>query len=743
MKNNLAENTYTCEFCVFSELKQCKGGGICDRYLRVTPACYNCARLSLCKRSAREIVCKKWEPDYNQPFMALLKSLTVSDDVPPQIGLIDDRDFKKAPNWITFCMDHLGIRPFPRQIQIAMNFLSDYCPNPKCTNPEYLDLYDQGLGNILDNITFLEYGICPKCKATRLELSKKKKYRDFNYYTELVGVAGQRGSKSELAAFIAAYVWQWYTKLPDVPSRFFGLTGNKIHMTFCALTFGQAKTDLWDPFHTHITNSWWFTEYHKYLNEECQRLGIEPVIKLSETFMLYKHKNIQVTPVGPDKRILRGPTRFFTAIDELGWFSGGKKAIKLNPDEVYRPLQRSLKTIRVASKNMRIRSGLFDIPTAYGVNISSPTTSKDKIMRLLHDSERIKSMYGFHYATWEMNPELSRSDFDEEFLTDPIGSQRDYGAVPPLTDSPFISEPDVLLDSVRPAKKNILIYSLVSLKTKSGGSYVGAALDKIVNPKCPVVICLDAGYSRNAFGVTVLSYNSSSGKAVVEGALEVKPVDGKPVHFVYVYKNVIEPLLDNLAVAAVFIDRWQSITMQQTIDDRGDAPCYIYSLKPQDFEYIRSHILRGDVVYPRIEVKEWNDIIAGMQDYEEFFRGKPIAHLLLQTATVQSIGKKVCKSGDTDDDLFRASALGIYFCLEDSETQEALALLIDTKSTTLSLSRTPTFTMGVCRGFSQGSNRTLGKGLQTGIGGIRSFGGGAGGSYRKGSSRANMHSSFG
>lgn len=1211
MKTNLAEDKYKCTSCVFYELKKCKGGGVCSEYLRVTPACHNCASLSSCSNYDRDVVCKRWEPDYSQPFIALLKSLNVSGDSLPLVGVIDDRDFKKAPNWITFCQDHLGIRPYPRQIQIAMNFLADFCPNPKCTNPKYLDLYDQGLGNILDNVSFLEEGICPKCKANRAELVKKKKFKDFSYYTELVGVAGQRASKSELAALIAAYVWQWYTKLPDIPSKFFGLTGNKIHMTFCALTFGQAKTDLWDPFNTHITHSWWFKEYHNHINSECQRLNIEPVIKVSETFMWYKHKNIQVAPVGPDKRILRGPTRFFTciggntlvntdaglihiknniignsasvdgndyeitnwafsgkkrlveattdfgyfvkgskdhqiltinknldtslkrlediqlgdyvaidlggsfpkklcldyrpmveesertkihkqmlslgtfktpdikhsrtkdsfycvtsklikkgllrkvylkgidssikgkttvaynitskfsieaaegkgsikdrkkqvkfpthmskalgyllgyyvsngsyntnaqefsfatsnkvvsqhfrmcffkcfnvypnsvvhtldsgitmyyervaysiikeflryvglkpstariksipwtilqgpkvvakaflrslfecdgcvvgsyvsycsysplllkqiqilllklniisarrpksstdlrlplyesitymkkigfitkgknynadckkpghfrqykipyiryenrrgdskyvwlkaefnerddfyalrclynnperylkakklltmnylwmpivskkqskkkyktydisvndkhlysangvvvsnSIDELGWFSGGKKAIKLNPDEVYRPLNNSLKTIRNASKKLRINSGLFNIPTAYAVNISSPSTSRDKIMRLLHASEKAKSMYGFHYATWEMNPEYTREDFNEEFQVDPIGAQRDFGAAPPLTDSPFISEPQVLLENTRPSKKNILVYSTLFLKTKSGASYVGATLDKIINPKCPVVVCLDAGYSRNAFGVSVISYNSVSAKAIIEGVLEVKPVDGKPVHFLYVYEHVIEPILDKLAVAAVFIDRWQSITIQQTIEDRDDAPCFIYSLKPQDFEYIRTHILRGDVLYPRSEIKEWNDIIAGLQDYEDFFQGKPVSHLLLQTATVQSIGKKVCKSGDLDDDLFRASALGIYFCLEDTETQETLALLSGSDSNILMDNRSSA-TLGMCRGMSEGSFKRLGSSSgQSGIGSVRSFGAGCG-----------------
>jgi len=674
----------------------------------------------------KDKVCKRWEPDISSPFISLIKSLGSSSSFDNNLtDSLDASDFRLAPNWITFCLDYLGAEPFPRQLQEAMFLFGDFCPNKKCTNHKYLDLYDQSMGNILDNITFLEYGKCPKCGKNRLELIE-----DFNgvfpgypVYDEFTGVVGQRGGKTALFGLLASYMWHRYAKIDGSPAEFFGLPrSTKLHMSFLALTFQQAKDTLWDFFSGYINDSWWFKDYHKFLDDQCKALGINPVLKYKETFIWYKHKNIQASPIGPDSRIIRGPTRFGYGIDELGWFSGGPKSVKLNPDEIYNPLNNSLKTIRVAAKLLVKRTGDYHVPTAYAVNISSPSTARDKIMRLLYTSRKISSMRACHYPTWEFNPRLTREDFDDEFAKDPKGARKNFGAFPPLTDNPFISSPRPLLENVRPSKKNCFGYSIIEVMNKRKSRFIAASMNHIRNPKKPVLIGIDAGFSKNAFAVTALSYDIDQDIATLEGAIEIKPVDNKPVHFPYMYKNVLVPILDNLNVAWVFLDRWQSIDIQQMVETDYPTACSRYSLTYSDFEGIRSSLLGDKVLFPKLEIAKWQEIIEGIQDYEDFFLYKPIAHLLLQIVTVQDSGRRIEKGGsDIDDDLFRALSLCLAFTT-DEEVQDKLRLLDSSEvQPEAFITSGQNLTIGVSRHYSRNSGRKLSSGRGTGIGCLRTY----------------------
>jgi hypothetical protein len=652
----------------------CKKTKLCSNYTVITPSCFNCENNDICTKSVRNKVCKKWGPDNTSPFVSLIKELCSEGGKLETEIFIDDRDFKEAPNWVEFCLNYLSLKPFPKQIQEAMYFLGEFCP--KCTNPKYLNLYDQKLGNILDNISFLQHGKCPICGRTKLAILKEYRNDFFHAFNEMTGVAGQRSGKSALGSLLAAYVWHRYTKMEGPPSDFFGLLkSHKIHMTFVALTFGQAKTNLWDPFSSYIENSWWFKDYHQMLKEKSLRLGIPPLVKFEETFLLYKHKKMQVAPVGPDKRILRGPTRFMYEIDELGWFTGGKHTIKINPDEIYRPLNNSLKTIRNSAFHLMRDTKDYNIPTAYAVNISSPYTARDKIMRLLYASRRVKSMYAFHHSTWEMNPNYTIKDFDDEFAKDPVGARRDFGAFPPLSESPFISSLSSLLDNIRSSKQNVLDYNILEVMNKRGIRYISADIKSIKNKNKPVILGLDAGYSRNAFGATLVGYNPESKVVSLEGAIEIKPIDNKPVHFPYTYDHVIVPIIEEMNVLAVYIDRWQSIDISHRIEDTYDIPCYRYSLRYSDFEIIRSLLLEDRTIFPRLETKTWEEVLEGVKDYEDFFVGKPIAHLILQIVTVQDSGRKIEKgSGDVDDDLFRAFSLCLNAVEADEELQDEFRL---------------------------------------------------------------------
>jgi hypothetical protein len=493
--------------------------------------------------------------------------------------------------------------------------------------------------------------------------------KKMNWYQELVGVAGQRSGKSQLAGQLSSYVWHWYSKLGANPSKFFGLLNTRLHMTFVALTYGQAKKNLWNPFYDYLKDSPWFNDFHKFINDRCSELGIDQAVKFPDTFLIYKHKNMECAPVGPDKRVLRGPTRMLMAIDELGWFTGSRSAIKINPDEVYNALSNSLATIRGQSEHLRRLKKLYNIPTAYAINISSPSSARDKIMRLLYQSRKIKNMHAFHLPTWEMNPNLTKDNqlFETEFQKNPSDARRDFGAFPPLTERPFIAELGPIHE-IASSKKNMFQYDLVIIKSKSGKQYVSVQLKRIKPCGKPLLIGVDAGRSGNAFAIVATSYNNL-GNVVLEGAIEVKPIPGVPVNFVDVYRKALKPILKTQTVVALLVDQWQSIDLVDKVDDEfGDKTEAVrYSLKYGDFEDTRQRLLGEQVILQKPEVKHWKTILKGVEEYEEFFIGRPISHLYLQIATVQDSGRRVEKSGDLDDDLFRALVLCIYFTFDEKE----------------------------------------------------------------------------
>jgi len=115
--------------------------------------------------------------------------------------------------------------------------------------------------------------------------------------------------------------------------------------------------------------------------------------------------------------------------DELSRFQDTKG--KSSGWNVYYSLSRGVKTFG--------KDGLI-------VSISSPVTIDDPIMTLYGISqspiERSQNrILGFKYATWEMNPNITRESLEMDFLKDPDMAMRDYGAEPSLVIENYYKEP--------------------------------------------------------------------------------------------------------------------------------------------------------------------------------------------------------------------------------------------------------------------------------------------------------------
>lgn len=235
----------------------------------------------------------------------LVEDIITSDYDPRALSLVDDRDLPRPGNPITFLTDpkFMGIKPFPRQLQIASEFWSAYCPY--CSDTRFIRKgiqVDTKLDEIWDRMVLYRNGICPKCGKTRAEAIEDG---DHNFYGRLVGVAGQRSGKSVFVSMIAAVHTGQFLMLPDIHSMFGLLPSVILHGTFVGLRYTDAVQNLWDPYFDNVTNTPWFKQYIDFLHEEGNRIGKE-LVKINGSAIAWAHKRMLWAPAGPDKRMLRG-----------------------------------------------------------------------------------------------------------------------------------------------------------------------------------------------------------------------------------------------------------------------------------------------------------------------------------------------------------------------------------------------------------------------------------------------------
>jgi len=368
-----------------------------------------------------------------------------------------------------------------------------------------------------------------------------------------------------------------------------------------------------------------------------------------------------IYPSGPDKRKLRGRTRFLSSIDEISWFWGTEKAIKYDPDEIYEALDNSLMTVYAGSKRVFPKHPYT--PTAYGIYISSPSSKTDKGMRMLQLSKSSKSIYGFHSATWNFNPNITREDLADKFSSDPVRAERDFGANPPHSSSPFISSPAMIIPSFS-NKRNLLGLDQHRIIRDSLGGKLLAPKVIIRNTHTfPSILGIDSGWNNNSFACVLQHYLDEERTRIgVSGIIEMMPTS-YPLSFPDIYEDVISPIIENFNISIVVADRWQSIDLTQRIYQDYEIDALMYTIKYPDFEYIRSKILSEDFKFPRLE-RKLKDLINVKRSISDLIVNSPVSHLFLQMLMVNDTGRTVTKGDECTDDVFRAFAIGSSILLD-------------------------------------------------------------------------------
>lgn len=592
---------------------------------------------------------------------------------------IDDRDLYAARNYYDYCYNVLGRDsnpPWIVQMWILVILLAEYCP--RCSDKRWLNLewfvtnVDKRKpgADIVEGLQLLSNGVCPKCNTHKHELIQKHGLKD---YTELVAVLGQRSGKSTgLAASVSGYILHRFLKFPKLadlaPNAMQKST--ELTFTFVSLTTGRAMALLWTPFLNIINESSWFSEYFRMLDFHSNRYGYE-LYKRKDIFLKFTHKGLRLYPTGPRGKTLRGDTRVFAAIDELGLFplpSGNDEEDEqreiANADEAHKSLTNSLVTVVDIHRSL-LEQGL-NCPPALMVGVSSPMSERDKVMRRLGESKTpvgSKFIHGVQLPTWKVNPLINRDSpiIEMAYSSNREKAERDFGANPPRVASTFMTAQQIPRHFWCVKQTHTYDYDY----TPDG---LSVRLKSVYKPKNPCVILVDAGFSNNSFSALGISFDRVTKKLSVCTAVEVMPHDGLTINFKAVYENCIRVLAKDLNAVVLLADQWQSLDLlSRAQQDAGLNPqgkpilkAKKYSPKRKDFEALRSMVSNGSVNLPYCPPDTYSKMLSTYVETAELNR-RPVEHLLQQFLTVRDPGGNQCptKGDGFTDDLFRCLVLGV------------------------------------------------------------------------------------
>jgi hypothetical protein len=583
---------------------------------------------------------------------------------------IDEREMPRAANFVEFCYgkNFLNFKPLPRAIQVISTMLGEMCPF--CSDKELSNnMYNQSIDEIYEKVVFTRYGRCPKCSKTRIDFLRHKKWW---MPDRLVAVIGQRAGKNIMFAQAKLYLLHRFLTLElsgrrVTPYEYFGLAPGPLRMTFTAVTLGQAMDTIWGPFSGMFEEAPWFQEYGKFLNFHGKKKGVE-LYAYNTTFINYKNKRVDIACRAPDQRKLRGSTRFSYGIDEVCWFdakaeekSKGSDKVLGSVADIDTSLSNSLKTVRNAALK-KFKAGDFDVPTGYSFHISSPCHANDIGMIALRESRSNIFISAWNFPTWEFNPEFtSQDDFRADYLKDPVKAERDFGALPPLTVSPWITDPrPVLLASRTQADPMLLNYSKRTETNPFGETTTWFKLDNIKDAATPRIIAIDNGLSNNAFALVILSIRK--GVPRVDECYMLKPDEsqGIKVNLDKMFEDFVYPLATKMNVVCGVYDQWNSDQNIQKLRSEG-RDWRKYSLKPTDFDFIRGKLQASEVSLPfaEFDLNVFLKSDSAELDLVRLSLLKPNFALILQTLSVRQLGVRLRKPLYGDDDVFRAAALGV------------------------------------------------------------------------------------
>lgn len=451
--------------------------------------------------------------------------------------------------------------------------------------------------------------VCPKCGGAREEFIKDGLLRDYN---TVLAVVGMRSGKSAGAGIFATYLDHMLCcasgyERDSLTRLLKQARGTTFDVAFVATSAEQAESTIWDYYKNFRERSPWFQRYVYRVKELMiaqPKLGIglweykELDKEIANELIGIRFRSMHSNSAG-----MAGATRVASFIDELARFDTTES--KRGADEVWRVLTNSLKTVRTAARTLGLPGFLYGARFA----TSSPISIDDKAMTTL--DKELDRMLSFKKATWEFNPKQPRTEFDEEYKEDPIAAERDFGANPPLTETPLIEDLPRFATSIEPALSPAVVFEPTYPEDALGRKYAGIeAVDAIMSPEVPRFIFFDAGYSFDSFA------GAMAHPGWVEVAPDPKDPDQKPRRILLVIYDfvirilptvnpvrtvwfdsviqIIEAIRNRFRIVRVCFDRWQSLSLMQHIRQLG-IPADQERLEVRDFVAFKSDCYSGKV----------------------------------------------------------------------------------------------------------------------------------------------------
>jgi len=367
-------------------------------------------------------------------------------------------------------------------------------------------------------------------------------------YRELVQCMGMRSSKSFMSALIGAIETARWLLLPDPWAAYNIIPGTDVYGVFTAPSLRQVKKYTFMFFKNILKRSWWFqTLDPEYLGESVRFPG----------------RGLEVMAIPSSSAGQAGGTFLFAIMDEVARFvdTEGHRG----GDMVYDTLNRGTKTL-----NGKL------------MTLSSPLFNGDKIMRLIEEAKTTPSMLAYHLATWEINPNLPREKFDEDFRRDPEKAKRDFGAIPSYAIEPYYMEPERI--QMDPDRRNPYIITedstIEGLKRQEGVKYY---------------LHGDPAIRNDAFGLAV-AHLDPNGKAIVDLVHRFLPPQGREINARHV-RQVILNVHRILKLSAVTFDMWNYPIIIQDLKDMR-IPVDILIIKKEQHDHLKERIYGKTISIP-------------------------------------------------------------------------------------------------------------------------------------------------
>lgn len=474
------------------------------------------------------------------------------------------------PEYLNFNMEEEGLDKIKTlfehygQYQTVRDFFELLCPI--CAKPEDRECWGKSRES-LESQPLLVWNLqykddeCPQCKTTRKELRDSGLLQGFDIMLLIVGM---RAAKSMTAGLIATWVEHKILTLDNV-QKFFGQAPRQLfEVSFVATTAKQSEKTVYEAYRGLRENSPWLKQYLRVLKSLEKFKG--ELYEETNGKIKYNHANVLFESMNSNSSGVAGGTRIASFIDELARFDTTES--KRSAKEIYRVFSQGLRTIR----SVRMRKV---VPNCFGVLVSttSPVSVNDYAMKLSEKATNVRNMFFVHKSTWEFNPYEPFENFKDDFDLDPVGAQRDFGAVPPNAERPLIFDVDKFNQCVDHMLKPTATFLDNVSKDPLGREYVGKGIEFCqVDTKTKKVLVGDAGKDRDSFALACahgewrLGEGGRKWMTIFDWVLTTRPLQvPKRIVSFDAAEQLIKDVAKKQRIVLVRFDKWNSASIIQAL----------------------------------------------------------------------------------------------------------------------------------------------------------------------------------